>query len=107
MVRAKPILIDGDNGPPRVDPDEFERIQKMTLKEILEDARLGLVRELLLKVNNHEITAAEMAVLRNLLRDNGLIMGLGQDMAEEGGGSIAEAMSFHLPEFNTDDDAEE
>lgn len=96
------------NNPPAVDEDEYDRISKLTIKELLEEARLGAIRTLLLKVRNHEASAAELAVLRNLLRDNGLIMGF--DNPEEdlqGGGETTHAIGFHLPDLDPDEEYEE
>lgn len=90
------------NNPPAVDQEEFDRISKLSLKELLEEARMGAVRTLLLKVMNHEASAAELAVLRNLLRDNGLILGLDGDM-EEATGEGPAAIGFHLPDLEPEE----
>jgi hypothetical protein len=97
-------LFDGSNHPPAIDPEELDRLKGLSLKELLEEARLAAVRTLLIKVQHHEASAAELAVLRNLLRDNGLIMGLDAEEGHEG--SSAEAMGFHLPDLQPDDDDE-
>jgi hypothetical protein len=99
---------EGDNGgPPLVDPEELERLRGMNLKAMLVEARLAAVRQLLLKVNANEASAAEIAVLRNLLRDNGMILGL--DGLGDGGlmeDDTSPRMGFALPQLTDDYDEE-
>src|SRR4051812_28514286 len=84
----------GHNGPPPIDDAEMERLSKLDMKGLLEEGRKAIVMTLLMKVKTGIASAAEMAVLRNLLRDNGLIMGFDGD--EGGSGEVArtEAIGF-------------
>lgn len=112
-LRAVGEFLESDalsNAPPLVDPEELARLKAMGLKDMLVEARLAAIRQLLLKVSSMEASAAEIAVLRNLLRDNGMILGLDNlGDALDGGKEppTTYAMGFALPELDDDMDEEE
>lgn len=82
--------------------EELERLKALGEVDMLEEARKAAIRLLLAKTNLGTISAAEQAVLRNLLRDNGLVMGLDQPPEPPG----ANPMGFHLPDLGDDLDEE-
>lgn len=97
------------NDPNPVDLEELDKLKGMGVKEMLEEARKQLVMQLLLKVKAGDASASELAVLRNLLRDNGMILGFtdtpsGETEAEQGGGLVS-PVGFQLPDLEDDDES--
>lgn len=88
------------NDPRPMDMEEYDRLKGLGVKDILEEARREAVMGLYLKVKAGDASAAELAVLRNLLRDNGMIMGFGDDNPQ---GPIQQ-IGFHLPDLEDDQD---
>jgi hypothetical protein len=106
LVETEDVPFDGRNSPvePDADPvaDEMARLAGLGAKEMLEEARLASIRLLLAKVNTGRASAPEIAVLRNLLRDNGMILDM--DDPEGTGGEVANPTGFQLPHLDHDDD---
>lgn len=84
--------------------DEVERLKELGAVDLLVQAREASIRLLLAKLNRGEISAGELAVLRNLLRDNGMVMGLDQPEDEPDEGP---KIGFHLPDLSEDPDYDE
>lgn len=67
----------GSNGPPGPDIDVMDRIRELegkSLNDLLTLAQKKLVVDLLAKLEAGQASHQELAILRNLLRDNGLVM---------------------------------
>lgn len=75
-------------------------LRDLGVREMLEEARRAAVALLLEKVKCGEATAAELAVLRNMLRDNGLIMGF----EYAGDAPPSDRIGFELPELDAEDE---
>jgi hypothetical protein len=89
------------------DPEELEKLRALGVKGILERARLEAVIQLLLKVEVGEASPSELAVLRNLLRDNGIVMGLDMGGGDKDDDEGDQAMGFHLPTLQDDNNEED
>lgn len=89
------------NGGPSL-MDEVEKLKELGEVNLLEEARRAAIRLLLAKLNTGEISASELAVLRNLLRDNGMVMGF--DQPEDEKADDAQRIGFHLPDLSDPDD---
>ena len=94
-------VFDGSNGGPSL-MDEVEKLKELGEVNLLEEARRAAIRLLLAKLNTGGISASELAVLRNLLRDNGMVMGL--DQPEDEKADDAQRIGFHLPDLSDPDD---
>lgn len=97
----------GSNHPPEDDPaqrlmDQVESLLHLGEVELMAEARKAGIRLLLAKLKLGTITAPELAVLRNLLRDNGLVLAPEPDTANEAGGSSP--IGFHLPVLDEDNE---
>ncbi len=93
----------GDNHPPPDTSlrDEVERLRELGDIDMLKEARVASIRLLLAKLNLGEISAAEHAVLRNLLRDNGMVLGMDQPPEDD---TPTSPVGFHLPDLSADED---
>jgi hypothetical protein len=77
---------DGSNHPPGPSLDVMDRIQELegkSLNDLLTLAQKKLVVDLLAKLEAGQASHQELAILRNLLRDNGLVMAPRSPEAEE------------------------
>lgn len=90
----------GDNGAPSALMDEVERLKPIGEVDLLKEARAATIRLLLAKLNTGEISAAELAVLRNLLRDNGMVI-VPMEQEED---PEPNKMGFHLPDLSAGDE---
>lgn len=97
----------GHNNPP-ASPlmEEVAKLAALGEVSLLEEARRHAIRLLLAKLRLGEISAPELAVLRNLLRDNGLVMGFDQPPSPEEEATRG-AIGFHLPDPDYSEDIEE
>lgn len=69
----------GHNGGPALDTETAERIAKipsLSTQDILRLAHKKLLGNLLEKLEDGSITHQEMAILRNVMKDNGMILGV-------------------------------
>jgi hypothetical protein len=91
---------DGSNHPPPDTSlqDEVERLKEIGEVNLLEEARKASIRLLLAKLNLGDISAPELAVLRNLLRDNGMIINY-----DPGAEERPSQVGFHLPDLEDDE----
>jgi hypothetical protein len=69
----------GHNGGPPLDEETAARIaavSKLSVQDILRLAHKKLMENLLVKLELGTITHQEMATLRNVMKDNGMILGV-------------------------------
>ncbi len=64
---------------PEIDLSQFEG---MTIGQLLEEGRKALLIQLVAAVRSNSASHQEKAVLRNLLKDNGLVLGMEQTDAD-------------------------
>lgn len=89
---------EGDNGGPKVDPDaeleaqEFDALMGLSLQDILREGQKALFARLVGRCRAGLASHQEMAILRNLLKDNGLVLGIPPEKAEP-------EKPMDLPEF--------
>jgi len=97
---------DGRNDPQPVDMNTMDLIkglQGKTIEELLAEGQKTLLVDLLAKLQTGQASHQEMAILRNLLRDNGMMLGLGagaggvSDAPQAGGESTLP--TFEAPEY--------
>ena len=72
----------------------------MSLEKIFADIHEALGKELLDKINSGEATAAELAVARQFLKDNGVDLASKPD---NNVGQLSEALENDLPDFTDTD----
>lgn len=97
----------GSNDTP---PEEEEKAAKaelegLSLKEVLEQGQVELLRGLVAKVKAGTASHQEAAILRNLLRDNGMVMGAVPPGAEPLRTPVdpADLPRFGDPDYERDD----
>lgn len=89
---------DGRNDPNPADPNTLDLLHDLrgkSVAELLVEGQQALLVELLAKLKTGVATHQELAILRNLLRDNGMVVGVagGGERAREG------ALPPDLPEY--------
>lgn len=87
-----------DFGPDEVTEDQkadFEELMGHTLEEILREGQKALFARLVSACRSGSASHQEMAILRNILRDNGLTLGLPPEKPE------VERPIIDLPTFET------
>jgi hypothetical protein len=75
---------DGDEAPGRNDPnprdfealDTIKELEQKGVPELLEMAHKAMLVDLMAKLKMGQISHQEAAILRNMLRDNGMVLGL-------------------------------
>ena len=80
---------DGRNDPDPTDPgtlDLLKDLREKSVAELLAESQQALLVELLAKLKTGVATHQELAILRNLLRDNGMVVGAagGGERARDG-----------------------
>lgn len=80
-------------------PIDFTDLEGKSVAEVLVEGRKALFIELVGRVRSHKATHQEMAILRNLLRDNGMSLGLVLEAGAEDGVSKAPEQPLPLPDF--------
>lgn len=91
---------DGDNGGPKVDP-LYDELMDLSVTEILEQGKKALFARLVSACRNGTASHQEMGILRNILKDNGMTLGL----PAVGSGQPAgpKQSGFELPDFQKPD----
>lgn len=96
------IGVGHNGGPPLSDPDEDERkaslyaeFEGKTFEEILRGGQKALVIDLVVAVRSGTASHNEKAILRNLLKDNGLTLGI----APEAPSAEQRKAPVDLPQF--------
>lgn len=90
---------DGDEEGVSVEIDPS--LSSMSVEDLLKDARKHLLIFLLNAVKTGMATPQEMAVLRALLKDNGMVMGFVEDGAGEQSNTRAAQRPIDLPTFQS------
>jgi hypothetical protein len=65
-----------DEGGSGAEQDAFAELMGLSLQEVLTRGHEALIRRMVAKAEAGTLTVNEASVLRNLLRDNGMTMGL-------------------------------
>lgn len=86
----------GDNGGPKVN-GEYDRLIDMSVEDILREGQKALFARLVSVCRNGEASHQEMAILRNILKDNGLTLGIPPEKPE------AKKDPVDLPDFEDPD----
>lgn len=85
--------------------DEDDALDEMDLTDMLKEARKEMVKQLYRLVKNGLATPQDMANLRALLKDNGIIMGDPEEGAKNGNPKKADKPrdlpSFPRPEYDS------
>lgn len=68
--------IDGADVDDQIAQQEFEELMGMSVKQILEEGQKALFARLVSKVRTGTSSHQEAAILRNILKDNGLTLGI-------------------------------
>jgi hypothetical protein len=96
-------------GYPSNEPDEFgeedspetqalyAELEGKTVQEILREGQKALFVDLVVKVRNGKANHQEKSILRNLLKDNGLVLGIPPEKPAE------QTAPVDLPDFETPD----
>lgn len=83
----------GDNGGPEMEDQlYFEELIGKDLQTILREGQKALFARLVSRCRTGNASHQEMAILRNLLKDNGLVLGIPPEKAEP-------EKPMDLPEF--------
>lgn len=75
--------------------DEDDALDGLELDDLMKEARKDLFKDLLRGLRQGMLTPAEKNVLRQMLKDNGMVMG----DPNEGAGQGTERQKAELPEF--------
>lgn len=75
---------------------DFQELMGMSLEDILREGQKVLFARLVTKCRAGVASHNEMAILRNVLKDNGLTLGI----PPEDGSSVAQRQAVDLPEFD-------
>lgn len=70
---------DEEDAPEQETNAEFLKFMGMSVEEILREGQKALFADLVSKVRSGQANHQEKAILRNILRDNGLTLGIPQD----------------------------
>lgn len=81
---------------PETNP-EFLRLMGLSLEDILREGQKALFADLVSKVRSGQASHQEKAILRNLLKDNGLTLGIPPETAPEQ--PQADLPEFGEPEY--------
>lgn len=81
--------------------EQRQALNQLPAEEIIRRAHFGLLRELLAKLEVGSISHQEMAILRNMLRDNGMVLGVAPADMKPGVETPRD-----LPSFDDDEDYE-
>ncbi|WP_269929936.1 hypothetical protein [Aminobacter sp. HY435] len=84
-----------DPNAPDVEAGEFDRLMGMSVEDILREGQKALFANLVGKVRSGKANHQEKAILRNILKDNGLTLGIPPDAPRE------EVAPLDLPDFET------
>jgi len=82
--------------------EDFEYLMGLTLDEILQQGQKALFASLVSKVRNGAASHQEAAILRNILKDNGLTLGIAPEGFGEKKQSDSQAVATHpldIPTF--------
>lgn len=82
--------------------DLINGLNQKPLEDLLEDAHKALIVDLLAKLKSGQASHQELAILRNLLRDNGLVIAPKDDETERRDRERppADLPSFDPPEYD-------
>lgn len=88
--------MDDDENPSASDVEagEFDRLMGMSVEDVLREGQKALFANLVGKVRSGKANHQEKAILRNILKDNGLTLGIPPDGPRE------EAAPLDLPEYD-------
>lgn len=81
--------------------EQRQALTQLPAEEIIRRAHFALLRELLAKLEAGQATHQEMAILRNMLRDNGMVLGVAPADMKPG-----VETPRPLPSFDDDEDYE-
>lgn len=76
----------------------YAELDGKTVQEILQEGQKALFVDLVVKVRSGKASHQEKAILRNILRDNGFMLGIPSETPEEAKKREAPA---DLPDFDT------
>ena len=91
----------GVNDPDRTDPnllDTIKKLEGLSMEDLLKRSQKKQLVDLLAKLEAGLISHQENAILRNLLRDNGMVMGAVPRPPEAGG--MRETSGPSLPTYD-------
>lgn len=86
--------MEDEDGDQKKDNGEYERLVGMSVNDILREGQKALFARLVGLCRSGSASHQEMAILRNILKDNGLVLGIPPEKA-----AAVEAAPVDLPRY--------
>lgn len=91
-----------NQGPDLEEPDdagEFDALMGLSVEDILREGQKVLFARLVGRVRSGSANHQEMAILRNILKDNGLTLGIPPEQSSQPEGAPMDLPDYGKPEY--------